>query len=228
MRSTASRSAQYDYQKVERKLAAEVGDDTLYPVSVRCEEVMWREKKLFATQIFPCVCLPFYGDTHQAVHADIRYVTPDSWAAHVKEQRANNRIIRPSADYTGQRSRPGWILLTVSSPPCEALMRPASQPHKAITKPIKITKGISVSANVELNNRPDPIRYSSTSPTMSATTKSTQPKPMTPPATVYGHARLRTLALRFPECTKLLGHSPKALLYLTVLEFPARSSVSIR
>ncbi|KZX75605.1 2-methylcitrate synthase, partial [Alcanivorax sp. HI0013] len=29
------------------KLAKDVGDTVLYPVSVRCEEVMWREKKLF-------------------------------------------------------------------------------------------------------------------------------------------------------------------------------------
>ena len=34
------------------KLAADVGDEVLYPVSVRCEEVMWREKKLFCNADF--------------------------------------------------------------------------------------------------------------------------------------------------------------------------------
>jgi len=36
-------------KKWSEELAKEVGDTVLYPVSVRCEEVMWREKKLFAT-----------------------------------------------------------------------------------------------------------------------------------------------------------------------------------
>lgn len=35
-----------------KKLADEVGDTVLYPVSVRCEEVMWREKKLFCNADF--------------------------------------------------------------------------------------------------------------------------------------------------------------------------------
>ena len=34
------------------KLATQVGDTVLYPVSVRCEEVMWREKKLFCNADF--------------------------------------------------------------------------------------------------------------------------------------------------------------------------------
>ncbi|MBQ0790793.1 MAG: 2-methylcitrate synthase, partial [Cycloclasticus sp.] len=39
-------------KKWSEKLAADVGDTTLYPVSVRCEDVMWREKKLFCNADF--------------------------------------------------------------------------------------------------------------------------------------------------------------------------------
>ena len=84
------------------KLAAEVGDTTLYPVSVRCEEVMWREKKLFCNADF------FHAAAYHFMGIPTKLFTPifvmsrvTGWAAHVKEQRANNRIIRPSADYTG-------------------------------------------------------------------------------------------------------------------------------
>jgi 2-methylcitrate synthase len=84
------------------KLAADVGDTTLYPVSVRCEEVMWREKKLFCNADF------FHAAAYHFMGIPTKLFTPifvmsrvTGWAAHVKEQRANNRIIRPSADYTG-------------------------------------------------------------------------------------------------------------------------------
>ena len=84
------------------KLAAETGDTTLYPVSIRCEEVMWREKKLFCNADF------FHASAYHFMGIPTKLFTPifvmsrvTGWAAHVKEQRANNRIIRPSADYTG-------------------------------------------------------------------------------------------------------------------------------
>lgn len=83
-------------------LAEHVGDSVLYPVSVRCEEVMWREKKLFCNADF------FHASAYHFMGIPTKLFTPifvmsrlTGWAAHVKEQRSNNRIIRPSADYTG-------------------------------------------------------------------------------------------------------------------------------
>ena len=91
------------------KLAAEVGDTTLYPVSVRCEEVMWREKKLFCNADF------FHASAYHFMGIPTKLFTPifvmsrlTGWAAHVKEQRSNNRIIRPSADYTGPETSE-WV-----------------------------------------------------------------------------------------------------------------------
>ncbi|MBU6950585.1 2-methylcitrate synthase [Hahella sp. HN01] len=92
-------------KKWAQKLSEEVGDKVLYPVSVRCEEVMWREKKLFCNADF------FHASAYHFMGIPTELFTPifvmsrlTGWAAHVKEQRENNRIIRPSADYTGPES----------------------------------------------------------------------------------------------------------------------------
>jgi len=91
------------------RLADSVGDKVLYPVSVRCEEVMWREKRLFCNADF------FHASAYHFMGIPTKLFTPifvmsrlTGWAAHVKEQRANNRIIRPSADYIGPESSE-WI-----------------------------------------------------------------------------------------------------------------------
>ncbi len=91
------------------KLAADVGDKVLYPVSVRVEEVMWREKKLFCNADF------FHASAYHFMDIPTKLFTPifvcsrvTGWCAHVFEQRANNRIIRPSADYTGPE-KSAWV-----------------------------------------------------------------------------------------------------------------------
>ena len=88
------------------KLAAENGNTSLYDISVACEEFMWDTKKLFCNADF------FHASTYNYMGIPTKLFTPifvcsrlTGWAAHVMEQRSNNRIIRPSADYTGSEPR---------------------------------------------------------------------------------------------------------------------------
>ena len=92
-----------------RQLSQQVGDSYLYAVSERVEAVMWREKKLFCNADF------FHASAYHFMGIPTKLFTPifvcsrvSGWAAHVMEQRANNRIIRPSADYIGPQSAK-WV-----------------------------------------------------------------------------------------------------------------------
>ncbi|GAJ75090.1 2-methylcitrate synthase [Vibrio sp. JCM 18905] len=85
-----------------KELSQQVGDTHLYAVSERVESVMKREKGLFCNADF------FHASAYHFMNIPTKLFTPifvmsrlTGWAAHVYEQRANNRIIRPSADYTG-------------------------------------------------------------------------------------------------------------------------------
>ena len=93
-------------KKWSEKLAEESGNRSLYDISVACEEFMWDTKKLFCNADF------FHASTYNYLGIPTKLFTPifvcsrlTGWGAHIMEQRENNRIIRPSADYTGSAPR---------------------------------------------------------------------------------------------------------------------------
>lgn len=89
-----------------KKLADDAGNTTLYPVSEAIEKLMWDEKHLFPN-------LDFYSaSTYHFMGIPTPLFTPvfvmsriTGWAAHIFEQRGNNKLIRPNADYTGPETR---------------------------------------------------------------------------------------------------------------------------
>ncbi len=89
-----------------RQLAEQVGDTVLFPVSDTVERVMKEQKGMFANADF------FHASAYNFMGIPTKLFTPifvmsriTGWAAHCFEQRANNRIIRPGADYTGPADR---------------------------------------------------------------------------------------------------------------------------
>jgi len=89
-------------KKMSKVLSDEAGDTHLYAVSEAIEKVMWDEKKLFANAdffaatVYHFMGIPTYLFTPIFVCSRIT-----GWAAHIMEQRSNNKLIRPAADYIG-------------------------------------------------------------------------------------------------------------------------------
>ena len=84
-------------------------NDDLYQVAEEVEKVMADEKKMFANADF------FHSPAYFYMGIPTKLFTPifvmsrvSGWTAHCMEQRANNRIIRPSADYIGVESSE-WV-----------------------------------------------------------------------------------------------------------------------
>ena len=89
-------------KKMSKILAEEFGDTLLYEISEAVEKVMWDEKKLFANAdffaatVYHFMGIPTYLFTPIFVCSRIT-----GWTAHIMEQRADNKLIRPAADYIG-------------------------------------------------------------------------------------------------------------------------------
>ncbi|MCG3206018.1 MAG: Citrate synthase 2 [Elusimicrobia bacterium] len=93
------------------KMAHRVGDTKLFAMSCRLEDIMKAEKNLFPNVDYHCAVAYYLMGLPIEIYTPIFAMARMSgWTAHILEQYASNRLIRPECIYTGPRNQ---VLVTI-------------------------------------------------------------------------------------------------------------------
>jgi citrate synthase len=97
-------------RRMSKELGQKAGNTKWFEMSERIEALVRSEKKLYANVDF------YSASTYYTMGIAIELYTPifavsriSGWTAHVLEQYANNRLIRPRAEYTGPPYPQSWV-----------------------------------------------------------------------------------------------------------------------